>query len=656
MRRSPDASRLDELRIAAVVNLVVVIGLLIAFRVLDVMPSDPLIGESPWASWGYHLGEAFYLWGLAPLFAVILCKLRAPVAITASIFAVWFVILPFYLYADLLIVYLYLTHLDIGFLSLITESGILEDLGIDPGALVGICGLGVAGLGAQLALWRLGRTTWSQRIANRLPTLRAMWIVAAVVSAVTFLGYSAHEYHHQLRAKRAAATVPLFPPNRWDWGLSQLWSGLGFSRDFVPRDIEVVRDDYERAVERRSYSGFRTEREWPAELRAAKDWDVLFLAAESWRWDMVNDEVMPRLSSWINRRKAFVSPAHYSGGTRTPEGLFTLFSGLSPLFWYVCDKEGWNPLFFGYLDRLGYETSVFTSSDLSYGNMDRFVFGENIDRLVTIDSLKHADTTLAWKRRRLEVEDEKMVEAFLESRESREGERFFDFLFFYVTHYNYYYPEDAEKFHPSMPSDFSANDFRLRAKADRLLNRYRNSAHYLDVLIDRVLSALEEDGSLDRTLVVITGDHGEEFFERGRFGHSMALNDYQTRVPLILIAPQADSIDYRITSHADVVPTVMAALGVDPMPERAFSGKNLYRFDPSRDHATIMSLMSDGCPLDYAFVQPDLKTLFTNQAEDVIVRGFMTSRDETRGPVESAREQRIRRTLLDEKRRFIRAR
>ena len=52
-------------------------------------------------------------------------------------------------------------------------------------------------------------------------------------------------------------------------------------------------------------------------------------------------------------------------------------------------------------------------------------------------------TAVNRKKCRLEVEDLRMVKEYLQQVESREAGRHCDFLFFYVTHYNYYYPARA---------------------------------------------------------------------------------------------------------------------------------------------------------------------------------------------------------------------
>ena len=87
--------------------------------------------------------------------------------------------------------------------------------------------------------------------------------------------------------------------------------------------------------------------------------------------------------------------------------------------------------------------------------------------------------------------------------------------------------------------------------------------------IGRLLAAIRtDDPRLERTLVVVTvADHGEELGEDGRIDHGDALADGVQHVPWIMAGAgvAAGRIVSRFTEHVDVLPTVLARLGV-PLP------------------------------------------------------------------------------------------
>ncbi len=94
--------------------------------------------------------------------------------------------------------------------------------------------------------------------------------------------------------------------------------------------------------------------------------------------------------------------------------------------------------------------------------------------------------------------------------------------------------------------------------------RYRRSVRYVDRQAGRLLEWLRQDGS--PTLVILTGDHGEEFGEHGGRYHGTSLYDEQLRVPLCLARLDGTPQDaprwlHNVTSHVDVFPTLVTRLG-----------------------------------------------------------------------------------------------
>jgi len=67
-----------------------------------------------------------------------------------------------------------------------------------------------------------------------------------------------------------------------------------------------------------------------------------------------------------------------------------------------------------------------------------------------------------------------------------------------------------------------------------LRGRYRGEVRSVDEQLERLFAELARRGLLDRTLVVVTGDHGEEFGEHRWFGHGSQLYEESLHVPLLL--------------------------------------------------------------------------------------------------------------------------
>jgi arylsulfatase A-like enzyme len=102
------------------------------------------------------------------------------------------------------------------------------------------------------------------------------------------------------------------------------------------------------------------------------------------------------------------------------------------------------------------------------------------------------------------------------------------------------------------------------ADGQHLADLYAAGIRQMDDGIARLLPDLDEAGLLERSLLVITSDHGEEFLEHGGVLHGRTQYEEVQRVPLILSGPGVPA-GRRVAepvSLIDVVPTVLTLLDV----------------------------------------------------------------------------------------------
>ncbi len=93
---------------------------------------------------------------------------------------------------------------------------------------------------------------------------------------------------------------------------------------------------------------------------------------------------------------------------------------------------------------------------------------------------------------------------------------------------------------------------------------YDSNVSYQDELLGKLIARLEEWGVWDRTMLVLTADHGDELWEDGRVGHERGQDDTLLHVPLLVRYPPlfpAARIAHA-TEGIDVLPTIADALGV----------------------------------------------------------------------------------------------
>ena len=106
---------------------------------------------------------------------------------------------------------------------------------------------------------------------------------------------------------------------------------------------------------------------------------------------------------------------------------------------------------------------------------------------------------------------------------------------------------------------------------ERLVSLYDGAIRFVDSEIGRLLAKLEKLGLKQNTLVVVTADHGEEFFEHGHKTHRRQVYLESISVPLILRwpagLPSAGRVVQGNVGLVDVTPTLYAAAGVrSPVP------------------------------------------------------------------------------------------
>jgi len=428
---------------------------------------------------------------------------------------------------------------------LITPGGIASMGGSDSAILVAVLVCMLVVLFEAGLMW-LGRRS--------LPATRLILVALLVAMVGERLAYGISDLNGYRPVLAAAQSVPFYQPATFA-GLAE---HFGYQR---PRRGEFKLED-----------GGRLN--YPARpLEVVEDPsspNILFLVSESLRADMLTPEIMPnlwRFAADSGRRYT----QHVSGGNGTRMGVFSLFYGLPGNYWFSFLNHRRPPVLVTELQRRDYRLGLYTSARFSYPEFDQTVFAS-----VPEDALHSDDEGLGWQR------DRRNVERLLSFMDEDSETPFFGFMFFESPHARYYFPEDSV-IRPDYLKELNYATMDVQRDMPLIFNRYVNSVHHLDQQLGRILDKLRESGRLKNTLVVITGDHGEEFMENGRWGHNSAFHEQQIRVPLVIAGLDIKPAVVQVpTSHLDVAPTVLRRLGVT---------------NPASDYA-------EGVPLDQAAKQP----------------------------------------------------
>ena len=136
--------------------------------------------------------------------------------------------------------------------------------------------------------------------------------------------------------------------------------------------------------------------------------------------------------------------------------------------------------------------------------------------------------------------------------------------------------------------------------------RYTNATHHLDRQLARVYKVLEEGDLMENTIVVLTGDHGEEFMENGRWGHNSTFSQPQIRVPMIIHIPGMEKKRHTVaSSHLDMPATVLNALGLDVPAKRHSFGQDLFDPDYKRNFLVVSDWHGN------TVITPEVKIIFS---------------------------------------------
>ena len=196
---------------------------------------------------------------------------------------------------------------------------------------------------------------------------------------------------------------------------------------------------------------------------------------------------------------------------------------------------------------------------------ERYGFGRGFDTF--------QDLSRSSRRPRQKVRAARVVDQALDWLGSLEGRPFFLFLHLYDVHYDYDPPGEIRELF-----DTGYTGKRRRYQSYRYYRKhplrpkrlaqeialYDGEIRYVDGELRRFWKSLAALGQRDGTLLIVTSDHGEEFFERGSWGHAHTLFDEQVRVPLIVAGPGV-ARGTRVTRqvrHVDLLPTLIETLGL----------------------------------------------------------------------------------------------
>lgn len=305
--------------------------------------------------------------------------------------------------------------------------------------------------------------------------------------------------------------------------------------------------------------------------------DLFFFVVESLRSDFITQQVTPNLFAF--KQEGISTKVTLANTNSTQTSWFSLFYSKLPFYFSYMQPPSWNgggPSL-RFLKKLGYDIHVFSSVRLSFYQMDKRIFGADKSLANSFHIFPPDDTVQAY-----ECDQKTMQELtnYLERNPQRGGRCFIIFL--ESTHFDYSWPKDSDSFFS--PFAKKVNYLKIAFKKsglEEVINRYLNAMHYVDRLFGEFVQFLQKATIFPSSILVVTGDHGEEFYERGHLFHASSLNTQQTHVPIIFkfpsVFPKEITLN-KMSSHIDIFPTIFDYLiGENSTISAFFDGESIFK-------------------------------------------------------------------------------
>ena len=311
----------------------------------------------------------------------------------------------------------------------------------------------------------------------------------------------------------------------------------------------------------------------PVPPSVPKDFNILLVTIDTTRADHLgmygyHRPTSPNLDKLAADGTVFVNGWAHAPSTRY--SMPAILTGRLPLDVYYDYSVNWPGLapkattLAEMLKPLGFSTGAITNYD--YFDPKRH-FNQGFDEYDNADAALHGAAAGKGPEESHGSSSKQQTDKAIAYVDRHAADRFFLWVHYYDPHYAY-------EPHSEVPS-FGSDRMAL----------YDGELRFTDLHLGRLFDELKAKGLYDKTIVVVTGDHGEAFGEHGYETHGYHL--YETKVPLIIRVPGLPP--RRATTpagHVDIMPTLANLAGAAPTAD--MMGRSLVDVLAGADHSRIV--------------------------------------------------------------------
>ena len=343
--------------------------------------------------------------------------------------------------------------------------------------------------------------------------------------------------------------------------------------------------------------------------------NIVIFGVDSWNYRTMTRDCVPNIYALADSAELYTD--HWSSSNGTRGGLFGLFTGVSSYYWDSFERGNIQPMLVSEMRRQGYQIQAYPSATFADPPFAKMFFA-GIEGLNTDTEGKTVfDRDCQITRNFIADLDSYASSSAVQSADGFPPSRkpFFSFVFYDLPHAIQIPKDHLYHFQPS----WEYADYMELGNDDDptpFFNLYRNCVWTVDSLIGEGIRALKEHDLMKNTVIVITGDHGQEFNENHKnfWGHWANYSRPQAGVPMVYYDPRHPhaKFDHR-TTHYDISATLLhQVLGVQNPASDFSMGSDLQ--DPTpRDWHVV------GNDLFYAFILNDGTIVEKRGAGNIVI-------------------------------------
>ena len=300
-------------------------------------------------------------------------------------------------------------------------------------------------------------------------------------------------------------------------------------------------------------------------------WNIIFLVMESvgsrYIFDTSHGNRMPMPFLHNLAKESWHLKKHYTSSNVSSKAIFSLFSGLYDFFnreTFGVRSDARVPSLYNFLSE-NYDSFLVTPSSISWYFPLAFVKNSGLPEIHSYENLNFKIKETYHSLGHYIARDEIQTVNFFIDRLNKAREPFMGIYISFTAHFPYF--------------DYGA-DYRIMENDGRLIGRYYNNLNLLDQMIKRIYEHLQNQGRLERTILIIVGDHGQAFGQHhpNNYMHYRYSYNENLETPAFIYQPtlfKPKTVEFS-TSHVDILPTVLDAMKI-PYDPVSFDGESLFQ-------------------------------------------------------------------------------